>query len=161
MPGQAEILSSALLMARECLTEPLCSICCQVLLSYRALRCAWRMVDAPHTCVAWTRPCLTAHSSGVCSCLLSLTKFPQSTYANHVTPVLSSLEHAPTGTHLVDDVLKYIKVFLLGMFSKTSLMHIHGCPTPPESRSTAWRCPGARPLSSALRLPQRQMVLSG
>lgn len=32
--------------------------------------------------------------------------------------------------YLVNDVLKYLKVFLLGMFSEASLIHIHGRPLP-------------------------------
>lgn len=34
--------------------------------------------------------------------------------------------------YLVNEVLKYLKVFLLGMFSAASLIHIHGWPPPSD-----------------------------
>lgn len=34
--------------------------------------------------------------------------------------------------YLVNEVLKYLKVFFLGMLSAASLIHIHGWPPPSE-----------------------------
>lgn len=54
-------------------------------------------------------------------------------------PSFHQLECTPTETYLVnDDVLKYLKVFLLGMFSTASLLHIHGRPPPSAIREAGF-----------------------
>lgn len=85
-------------------------------------------------------------------------------------PMFSSAGMSPTETYLVNEILKYLKVFLLGMFSTASLIHMHGRPPPAEARGpritrqvacSARTACLAQATCSGLKSSRSQMGLSG